>query len=73
MAFLQGPQQVGKSRPLRALAPAPHLFHFQKQTGAEHPFQSALSLPHEDIDCFAHRAQAIVPLRPLHFPFPNCS
>lgn len=44
---------------------SPHLFHFQKQTGAEHAFQAVLDLPHEPIDCFAHRTPVIVPLRTL--------
>lgn len=44
---------------------SPHLFHFQKQTGAEHAFQAVLDLPHEAINCFAHRGPVIVPLRTL--------
>jgi len=44
---------------------SPPLFHFQKQTGAKHAFQAVLDLPHEAIDCFAHRQPVIVPLRTL--------
>lgn len=44
---------------------SPHLFHFQKQTGAKHAFQAVLNLPYEAIDCFAHRSPVIVPLRTL--------
>ena len=49
---------------------SPHLFHFQKQTGAEHAFQAVLDLPHEEIDCFAQRTPVIVPLRTLLSQFP---
>ena len=44
---------------------SPHLFHFQKQTGARHAFQAVLDLPHEAIDCFAHTTPVVVPLRTL--------
>ena len=44
---------------------SPHLFHFQKQTGARHAFQAVLDLPHEPIDCFAHTTPVVVPLRTL--------
>ena len=44
---------------------SPHLFHFQKQTGARHAFQAVLDLPHEPIDCFAHTSPVVVPLRTL--------
>jgi predicted AAA+ superfamily ATPase len=44
---------------------SPHLFHFQKQTGAAHAFQAVFDLPHEPIDCFAHTKPVIVPLRTL--------
>ena len=44
---------------------SPHLFHFQKQTGARHAFQAVLDLPHEPIDCFAHTTPVLVPLRTL--------
>ncbi len=62
----------GCGRPVKAArcVLSPHLFHFQKQTGAEHAFQAVLDLPHEDIDCFAHRAPVIVPLRTLLSQFP---
>jgi predicted AAA+ superfamily ATPase len=44
---------------------SPHLFHFQKQTGAKHAFQAVVYLPHEAIDCFAHTGPVVVPLRTL--------
>jgi predicted AAA+ superfamily ATPase len=44
---------------------SPHLFHFQKQTGARHAFQAVLDLPHEPINCFAHTTPVVVPLRTL--------
>jgi predicted AAA+ superfamily ATPase len=44
---------------------SPHLFHFQKQTGAKHAFQAVMDLPHEAINCFAHAGPAVVPLRTL--------
>ena len=44
---------------------SPHLFHFQKQTGARHAFQAVLDLPHEPLDCFAHTTPVVVPLRTL--------
>jgi predicted AAA+ superfamily ATPase len=44
---------------------SPHLFHFQKQTGAKHAFQAVVDLPHEAIDCFAHSGPVVVPLRTL--------
>jgi predicted AAA+ superfamily ATPase len=44
---------------------SPHLFHFQKQTGAKHAFQAVMDLPHEAINCFAHAGPVVVPLRTL--------
>ena len=44
---------------------SPHLFHFQKQTGAKHAFQAVMDLPHEAINCFAHARPVVVPLRTL--------
>ena len=44
---------------------SPHLFHFQKQTGAKHAFQAVMDLPHEAIDCFAYSGPVVVPLRTL--------
>ena len=44
---------------------SPHLFHFQKLTGAKHAFQAVMDLPHEAINCFAHAGPVVVPLRTL--------
>jgi predicted AAA+ superfamily ATPase len=44
---------------------SPHLFHFQKQTGAPHAFQAVLALDFQEVDCFSRKQPVVVPMKTL--------